>query len=75
MSEKRERAFCIEDGEFQTYAVRAANKTITVRGISFTYLHRAAYCDKCGMEIYVPAVNDANAQAREDAYKSASTNT
>ena len=64
--------FCIDCGCKRHYRVTSARTSISVRGIEFSYVEQTAYCAECGAEIYVPEINDENAQAREDAYRKAS---
>ena len=61
--------FCADCGCKQHYRVTSSRTSISVRGIDFSYVEQTAYCAECGTEVYVPEINDANAQAREDAYR------
>ena len=65
-------AFCVNCDEKREYIIKAYKREITVKGITFNYVHQTAYCSECGEELYCPDVNDANAQAKEDAYRKAS---
>ena len=69
--ETRPVAFCVECNEEKEYVVKACKRDITVKGITFSYVHQTAYCTECGEEVYVGAINDANVQSREDAYRKA----
>jgi len=69
--ETRPVAFCVECNEEKEYVVKACKRDITVKGITFSYVHQTAYCTECGEEAYVGAINDANVQSREDAYRKA----
>lgn len=64
-------AFCIECGCKVPYSVKASRETITVRGITFSYVELTAYCQSCGEALYVPEINDANVRARENEYRKA----
>lgn len=61
-------AFCHECGTHHTYHIEKHEDTLTVRGRTFTYTETEAFCNVCGHTVYVPAINDINAQARDDAY-------
>lgn len=69
ITNKDGKTFCIECGRRTRYETNIGWETITVKGITFTYLRLTARCCVCGNEIYVPEVNDANVKARECAYK------
>ena len=64
-------AFCIECGCEKPYAIKCTRETITIRGLTFSYVEMQAYCRCCGEPVYVPEVNDANVQARENGYRKA----
>jgi hypothetical protein len=61
-------SFCLTCCEKRPYLLEERHASFTVRGCTYTYLERSAYCVVCGDEIYVPEVNDWNVQAREDVY-------
>lgn len=61
-------AFCHACGTHHTYHIEKHEDTLTVRGRTFTYTETEAFCNVCGHTVYVPAINDINAQARDDAY-------
>lgn len=69
--EDRPIAFCTNCDEKKEYVVKAYKREITVKGITFSYVHQTAYCSECGEELYCPQINDANVQAKEDAYRKA----
>lgn len=64
-------AFCVNCGCGRDYKVVSVRTEATVRGITFSFVENRAICAECGNEIYVPALNDENVQAREDAYRKA----
>ena len=64
-------AFCIECGCKVPYSVTNTRETITVRGLTFSYIELHAHCLTCGEPLYVPEINDANVQAREEGYRKA----
>ena len=71
MRNEEKPAFCIGCGKKTNYTVKSSREEITVRGITFTYVEQCAYCVDCGEEVYVPEINDLNAEAREEAYREA----
>lgn len=64
-------AFCVDCGCQSTYTVSIHHRELTIRGTTFSFPEQIAICSGCGGEVYVPALNDQNAQAREDAYRRA----
>lgn len=70
--EKMNEAFCVACGEHRQYTVNTTRETVTIKGTTFSYLEQSAHCITCGEEVYIPELNDANVQAREDAYRKAS---
>lgn len=69
--ENKEAAFCIECGEKRPYRVSSSRDTIMVKGITFSYIEMQAFCTECGAPVYVPEINDANVEAREEGYRKA----
>ena len=66
-------AVCIACGCRTAYTLTSHAETVTVRGICFSYVEHSAHCIHCGNEIYVPEVNDENAQSREDSFRKAAS--
>lgn len=64
-------AYCLNCDDKKEYTVRAQRREITVKGITFQYVHQTAYCADCGEEVYSPEINDLNVQERENAYRKA----
>lgn len=64
-------AFCLTCGCRRAFKKIAARAETEVREIKFSFIETMAICSECGEELYVPEVNDENAQAREDAYRKA----
>lgn len=64
-------AFCINCGCENKYRKITEKTETEVRGVQFNYTETLAICEKCGEELYIPEINDSNAQAREDAYRKA----
>lgn len=46
-------------------------ETIEAKDGKFSYLELHAVCEECGKELYLPELNDKNAQAREDSFRKA----
>lgn len=68
-------AFCHECGQHHTYHIQKHEDTMTVRKRTFTYTETEAFCNVCGHTVYVPAINDMNARARDEAYFAAELDT
>lgn len=64
-------AFCLNCGGEENYRVHSCRAEATIRGITFSYVKSRAHCAVCGEEVYIPIINDLNAQAREDAFRKA----
>ena len=62
------KAFCHHCYEKHPYRLQTDERDISRNGIDFSYLEVSCFCTECGTKIYVPAINDANAYARERAY-------
>ena len=62
-------AYCVDCGKKVAYRISTRQDTVVVRGVGFSYVEQVAVCPECGAELYVPEVNDANVQTREDAYR------
>ena len=60
--------YCIECSKNIQYHIKQKPVTITVKGVQITYTEKSAICNECGAEIYHPAINDANVNARGEAY-------
>ncbi len=67
----KQTAFCIACGCEQPYTVSSSRVTITVNGLTFSYVEKQAYCSECGEAVYVPEINDENVISREDGYRKA----
>lgn len=65
------KAFCFKCDRKQRYRLKVTPIRREVRGITFEYNERTAFCVECGKEIYVPEINDINVQAQENAYREA----
>ncbi len=62
-------AYCFNCDAPQSFETMSSRETATVRGITFSYVEKRAFCSVCREEVYVPEINDENVQAREDAYR------
>lgn len=71
MSEKST-AYCIKCGSKLPYSVYSSRETMTVKGVTFSYVEKHARCQCCGTNIYVPEINDENVQSLEDGFRKAS---
>ena len=59
---------CIVCGRRTDYNVSTQIQSIEIRGAKVNYVESTAFCALCGTEIYVPEINDKNADARKTAY-------
>ena len=63
--------YCINCCEPREYEVKTRPAKGKYRKINYEFSEQVAICKTCGAEIYVPELNDANAEAAEAAYKKA----
>ena len=61
-------AYCFGCHKDQPYSVRPCLERLKHKGVEYTALLDHAYCCSCGEEMYIPEINDRNAEARERAY-------
>lgn len=66
-----EPVFCLNCGRIQDVQIRSARRETQVRDKKFSFVEQRAFCPTCGEEVYVPVLNDENAQQREIAYRKA----
>lgn len=71
MSNKNNVGFCANCFEKVNYTLKTEEVGLCIRNVKFNYQEQSAVCEKCGNEIYLPELNDANAKAREDAFNEA----
>lgn len=64
-------AFCVNCGCRSKYRIATGETDAEVNGVRFSYVEALAVCEECGGELYVPDINDRNAQSREEAYRKA----
>lgn len=64
-------AFCIRCGRNQRCNIRRSRTKATIKGVSFQYQETRAFCSVCNHEVYVPELNDENANARDEAFAQA----
>ncbi len=62
-------AFCISCGTNMPVKMDSLSVEVEVRRVKISYVETRAICSECGKELYLPEVNDKNAQAREAAYR------
>lgn len=67
----KKRAYCIACGQEQPYSTSITAEPCTHKGLSFYAPIVHAHCTVCGEEVYVPEINDANAESRTESYKHA----
>jgi len=63
------RAFCPECRQDVKYSVKENQETAELKGEVYEFTSHTAYCEKCGGEIYVAELEDANLKALYDAYR------
>ena len=63
--------YCINCCEPREYEVNTRPAKGKYRKINYEFSEQVAICKTCGAEIYVSALNDANVEAAEAAYKKA----
>ena len=61
-------AFCASCGGRMPFSVSSSRETMTVRGVTFSCTELHACCEKCGRQLYVPEISDANTESREEGY-------
>lgn len=64
----RPKVFCTKCYESVPYHVQTSIEEASHREVSFSYLETKAFCDICGEQVYVPAINDKNCYERHKAY-------
>ena len=64
-------AYCIHCDCRVEYCLKSQRLALDIRGIVITYDELVAYCSKCGAELYVPEINDANVEVRKATYEMA----
>jgi putative zinc finger/helix-turn-helix YgiT family protein len=62
-------AFCPECRQDVKYSINESIETAELKGEVYEIASHAAYCGKCGGEIYVAVLEDANLKALYDAYR------
>lgn len=65
-------AYCENCNKDVPFYLSQYKRRTRVRGIPISYDHTVAVCTECREEVYSPAVNDMNVEARELAYMEAS---
>lgn len=67
------RVFCTNCFRDQAYRTEKSQSTVRAHGRSFPYTKYSAYCEVCGAEVHVKALNDMNTEARKAAYRKEGT--
>lgn len=67
MSERK--VFCDECRNDVTFTITVKQMEGTIKGETYSYLGKEAYCADCGSEIYVAEINDYNLRALYDVYR------
>lgn len=61
--------FCPECRRDVEFSVREKNDSTELKGDIFLFSSRNAYCDECGVKIYLPKIEDENLEALYVAYR------
>lgn len=67
MNDKK--VFCAECRNDVNYTIKNLQIKGTLKGETYTYFGKMAYCANCNSEIYVEEVNDHNLKALYDKYR------
>lgn len=62
------KGFCTKCGQEVKYIIKSKIVQSTIKGVLFNYTELSAHCVECGSNIYVPEINDNNAESMEKAY-------
>ncbi len=65
------KGFCEKCRDTVEYTVKMVDKEKTIKGRTTKYVGKAAYCDKCKEEIFIPEVRDFNLRALDVSYREA----
>ncbi len=65
----KRKVFCEECRNDVNYRVESVQMNGTLRGETYNYLGKIAYCDDCNSEIYVDEINDYNLKALYDKFR------
>lgn len=65
------KCFCTKCGQKVSYSIKTEIIELTIRGVTFNYAEMSANCGNCNQSVYVPEINDANVESREEAYRKA----
>lgn len=63
--------FCLNCGCVRTFEKSVVRAETEVRGLKFSFIETNAICAECGTPVYVPELNDENAEERKKAYRKA----
>lgn len=65
----KKKVFCEECRKDVDYTIREKQLSGTIKGETYSYMGREAYCAACGAEVYSAEVNDSNLKALYDVYR------
>ena len=60
--------YCINCMEKVDYKTETVAVDMDIDGVCYRFEEEHAFCEKCGEEIYVPEINDANVARNNKAY-------
>lgn len=63
------KGFCEKCRDTVEYYVKTIDKEKEIRGKRFNYVGKAAYCNECREEIFVPEIRDYNLRELDDVYR------
>lgn len=63
-----EKAFCLNCEKDVEYKIKSLKLKTVIKGTLLIVPEKQAYCCNCNNEIYVPELNDFNAESREKTY-------
>ena len=63
--------YCINSMEKVDYKTETVAVDMDIDGVCYRFEEEHAFCEKCGEEVYVPEINDANAARNNKAYAKA----
>lgn len=63
--------YCINCMEKVDYKTETVTVDMDIDGVCYRFEEEHAFCEKCGEEVYVPEINDANAARNNKAYAKA----
>lgn len=61
--------FCPECRQDVKFSVREKHDTAELKGETYEFISKTAFCDECGMQVYVPEIEDENLKSLYDTYR------